>query len=129
RAALQEAGIGPDDVDHVNAHGLASPEADAWEARGLGLAFAGRTEPVPVIAPKAHMGNLGAGGSTTELAASLLALEHGLLPATLNYEEPDPACPVAVVAGAHRPTTRPYAVKVSFTGMGQCAAVVVRKWE
>jgi 3-oxoacyl-[acyl-carrier-protein] synthase II len=129
RAALSEAAIGPEDVDHVNAHGLATREADVWEARGLQAVFGGCREPVPVFAAKGHLGNLGAGSSTTELAASILGLEHGLVPATLNYAEPDPACPVPVVAGAPRPVTKPYVVKVSFTQMGQCAALVCRKWE
>ena len=52
-----------------------------------------------------------------------------MVPATLNYEEPDPACPVTVAAGAPRPVTKPYALKLAFTEMGQCAAVVIRKWE
>ena len=48
--------------------------------------------------------------------------------ATFNYEKPDPECPVPVHAGAARPVRKPHAVKVGFTQMGQCAAVVVRKW-
>jgi 3-oxoacyl-[acyl-carrier-protein] synthase II len=128
RAALTEAGIGPDDLDHVNAHGLATREADVCEARGLQLALGASREPVPVFAAKGYVGSLGAGGSTTELAASLLALEHGLVPATLNFEEPDPDCPVAVLSAA-RPLGKPYVLKTSFTQMGQCAAVVVRKWQ
>ena len=125
RAALDEAGIGPPDVDHVNAHGLGSVESDAWEVRGLQEVFGGC--PTPVFAPKGHIGNLGSGGGLTELAASVLALQHGLLPGTLNYENPDPACPVAVHAGAPRPVTKPHALKVGFTQMGQSAALVVRK--
>ena len=58
--------------------------------------FGDLREPVPVFAAKSYLGNLGAGSSTTELAASLLAMQHGAVPATLNYEEPDPACPVHV---------------------------------
>jgi 3-oxoacyl-[acyl-carrier-protein] synthase II len=124
RAALADAGVGPEEVDHVNAHGLAAREADAWEARSLQQVFGDRA---PVFAAKSYTGNLGAGGSITELAASVLALEHGQVPPTLNYEEPDPDCPVPVVSGAPRPVRRPYVVKVGFTRMGQCAALVLRK--
>jgi 3-oxoacyl-[acyl-carrier-protein] synthase II len=127
RAALADAGIGPDEVDHVNAHGLGTRESDVREARALGEVFGACKEPVPVFAAKSYFGNLGAGGGTTELAASVLALQHGAVPATLNYEEPDPECPVAVVAGTPRAVRRPHVVKVSFTQPGQCAAVVVRK--
>src|SRR5262249_50543600 len=125
-AALKEAGVGAGDLDHVNAHGLGSREADVAEARGLNAALGDR---VPVFAPKSFMGNLGAGGSVTELAASVLALRHGVLPGTLNFEESDPDCPVTVAAGGPRPTTKPFALKTAFTEMGQCAAVVLRKWD
>ncbi|HZT79434.1 MAG TPA: beta-ketoacyl-[acyl-carrier-protein] synthase family protein [Gemmataceae bacterium] len=128
RAALKEAGIGPEEIDHVNAHGLSAVASDAWEARGLQEVFGNLPEPVPVFAAKSYFGNVGAGGSTLELAASLYALEQGVVPRTLNYEQPDPACPVAVTTEP-RPVRRPYVLKVSFTQMGQCGALVVRKWE
>jgi 3-oxoacyl-[acyl-carrier-protein] synthase II len=54
-------------------------------------------------------------------------MQHGLVPMTLNYEEPDPACPLAVVAGSPRPVATPYVLKISLTPMGQCAALVCRK--
>jgi 3-oxoacyl-[acyl-carrier-protein] synthase II len=129
RAALADAGLGPEDIDHINAHGLSSVEGDAWEARGLQEVFGGLREPVPVFAAKSYLGSLGAGSGTTELAASVVAMQHGAVPATLNYEEPDPACPVFVTAGGPRPMKRGHVLKVNFTPMGQCAAVVVRKWE
>lgn len=124
RAALIEAGIGPDDLDHVNAHGASTTAGDVCEARGLIEALDRR--PLPVFAAKSYFGDLGAGAGAAELAASLLALADGVLPATLNYDEPDPACPLAVVRAA-RPVTRPYVLKVNRTDQGQCAAVVVRK--
>src|SRR5207245_4369136 len=126
RQALAEAGIHPEDVDHVNAQGFSSLEADVWEARGIQEVFGSCKRPVPVFAPKSYFGNLGAGSGTAELAASLLALEHDVLPPTLNYEEPDPNCPV-LVANQPVPLTRPHLLKIGFTEMGQCAAVVLRK--
>ncbi len=129
RAALADAGLGPEDVAYVNAHGLSSVAGDAWEARGLQEVFGGLREPVPVFAAKSYLGNLGAGSGTAELAASVVAMQHGAVPVTLNYEEPDPACPVHIAAGEPRPMRRPHVLKVNFTPMGQCAAVVVRRWE
>jgi 3-oxoacyl-[acyl-carrier-protein] synthase II len=126
RTALAEAGIGPEDIDHVNAQGYSTIESDVWEARGLGEVFGACRRPVPVFAAKSYFGNLGAGSNITELAASLLALQEGLVPATLNYEEPDAACPIPVTR-IPQPVSRPYALKVAFTEMGQCAAVVIRK--
>jgi 3-oxoacyl-[acyl-carrier-protein] synthase II len=126
RAALAEAGIGPDAIDHVNANGLASRAADVAEAQGLQAVFG--KQPAPVFAAKSYTGNLGAGASTAELVASVLGLEHGMVPATLNYDEPDPECPVSVLT-APRAVSRPYVLKVSFTEMGQCAALVLRKFD
>jgi 3-oxoacyl-[acyl-carrier-protein] synthase II len=125
RAALKDAGIGPEEVDHVNASGYSSVPADAWEARALHEVF-GQWD-TPVTAVKSYFGSLGAGSSITELAASLLALTNGVVPPTLNFEEPDPACPVTVITGSPRPMQKPYVLKVAFTGQGQCAALVCRK--
>jgi 3-oxoacyl-[acyl-carrier-protein] synthase II len=63
-----------------------------------------------------------------ELAASVLALRHGRLPGTLNHSKPDPACPVTVHTGEPRPVGKPYAVKLSYTDLGQCCAIVIRQW-
>jgi 3-oxoacyl-[acyl-carrier-protein] synthase II len=125
-AAFRQAGIGPADVDHVNAFGLSTVVSDAWEARGLAEVFG--PNGVPVFAPKSYFGNMTSGGGLAELTASLLALRNGTVPATLNYDEPDPACPVAVNRDP-RPVTKPYVLKVSLTDLGQCAAVVVKKWD
>lgn len=126
RNALAMAGIEPTDVDHINAHGTGTTLGDAFEARGIAEVF-GRA--VPVFAPLSRFGNLGAASGLMELACSVLAFKNGLLPGTLNHEKPDPACPVNVHAGAPRPVTKPYAVKVSYTDLGQCAAAVVKRWD
>jgi 3-oxoacyl-[acyl-carrier-protein] synthase II len=128
RAALADAGIGPEDIDHVNAHGMSTKGADIGEARGLQEVFGNCREPVPVFAVKSYIGNLGAAGGTAELAASVLAFNHAILPPTLNHEVTDPECPVVVTAGKPRPVIRPYFLKVGFTDMGQCGAIVCRKW-
>jgi 3-oxoacyl-[acyl-carrier-protein] synthase II len=124
RNAMKEAGITANDVDHVNACAGGWPELDAWEARAIADVF-GKT--VPVFTAKGHLGNTGAGSGLVELSASLLALHHGRLPGTINHRTPDPNCPINVHTGAPRPVTKPYVVKLSFTDMGQCTAVVVKK--
>jgi 3-oxoacyl-[acyl-carrier-protein] synthase II len=126
RAAFRQAGIGPTDIDHVNAFGLSTSISDAWEARGLAEVFGPNS--APVFAPKSYLGNLSSGSSLVEVTTSLLALQHGTVPATLNYDEPDPACPVAVIRES-RPVVKPYVLKVSLTDLGQCAVVVLKRWE
>jgi len=125
RAAIAQAGITPDDIDHVNAHGISSIHGDIWEARGIREVFGDRD--VPVWAVKSYVGNLGAGGGLTELGASLLALSHGVLPATLNFDEADPACPLNIQREP-RAIQKPYFLKISLTEMGQTAVVVCKKW-
>jgi 3-oxoacyl-[acyl-carrier-protein] synthase II len=124
RAALDEAGIGPEALDHVNAHGVSTPEGDIAEAAGLN-ALQGPGPPIRLFASRSYFGDLGAGAGVVELAASLLALRSGILPATLNYEDADPACPV-VVTRTNSEITGPHFLKVSCNEMGQCAAAVFR---
>ncbi len=122
RTALAEAAIGPDDLDHVNAQGYSTARADAVEARALRELFG---PSLPVFAAKSYCGNAGPASGPIELAASLLSAADGVLPATLNYEEPDPECPVNVVREP-RPVRRPCFLKLGFTERGQCAAVVCK---
>ena len=126
RAALVNAGIQPADVDHVNAHGVGVKHLDAFEARGIAGVF-GRD--VPVFAPLSRFGNMGGAAGVVELMCSVLALDRGELPGTLNHDNPSPDCPIAVHTGEPRRVTKPYAVKVISTDLGQCAATVVRRWE
>jgi 3-oxoacyl-[acyl-carrier-protein] synthase II len=124
RLALAQANITPADVDHVNAHAHGSVKLDAFEARGIHEVF-GNAVPVWSVTPA--IGSLFAGSGIPEMIGSLLAMKHGTLPPTLNFKTPDPACPVQVLTKA-RPIAKPYFVKVSFTELGQCAAVVCKRW-
>jgi 3-oxoacyl-[acyl-carrier-protein] synthase II len=119
--AMAVAGIGHGQLDHVNAHGYGCPVEDAREARGIAAAA-----PAEVLAVKSYVGNLGAAAGAVELAASLLALDRGVVPATLNYERPDPECPVDVLR-VPRALARDCVLKLGFTPLGQCGAVVVRR--
>ena len=125
RTALSEAKITPADVDHVNANAGGFGRLDAWEAKAIHAVFGGS---VNVFAPKAHFGATGAASGLLELAASVLALKHGTLPGTRNAGDTDPAFGIRVNTEA-RPVTKPYAVKINATTMGQCAAAVVRRWD
>ncbi|MGE3241382.1 MAG: beta-ketoacyl synthase [Pirellulales bacterium] len=119
-AALAVAKLESYHVGHVNAHGNSTIEDDRAEARAIRTALGN----VPVTAPKSFFGNLGHGGGAVELGVSLIALAHGMIPATLNYETPDPECPVNVVAAARPPESKTF-VKLSHNTLGQATAVVV----
>lgn len=125
RTALAQAEIDPGQLDHVNAQGYATRATDVWEARGLRAALGPAADTVTAFAPKSYFGNLGPASGPVELAASLLAHRHAVLPGTLNYDVPCPECPVRALREA-RPVTKAHFLKVGLTEMGQCAAVVVR---
>ena len=125
--AMRSAGIGPDDIGHLHAHGLASRRTDAEEAQAISEVFASRKSRVPVVAAKSYFGNLGAASGLVELIASLLAQRHGQLFATLNYETPDADCPVNVVARGDVPAGETF-LNVNVSPQGQAGAVVVKRY-
>ena len=127
-AVLRGAGIRPDDVGHLHAHGLSTRSADVEEARAIDEVFGRRARPLPVVAAKSYFGNLGAGSGMVELVASLLALRYDRLFPVLNYETPDPECPLAAVTEA-RDGAGSSLVSLNVTPQGQAAAVMVRRLE
>jgi len=121
RAALEDAGLQPADVGHVNAHGLSAKLDDELEAQAIRDTLGD----VPVTAPKSYFGNLAAGGGAVEMAASVLAFQRGQVPPTLNYEHPDPNCPIHMIHGQPMPLGRPIALMLNHARVGQSTAMVV----
>lgn len=121
RTALAAAELQPKEIGHVNAHGLSTVPHDRMEAQAIHAELGD----VPVTAPKSFFGNLGAGTGAVEMAASVLALESGKVPATLNYEKPDPQCPVCVVHGGPLKAEHNTALVINYTTLGQATAVVL----
>lgn len=124
RGALRDAGVSPDEVGHINAHGLSDQLIDAEEAAALQEVFGSRLASIPVTAPKSFLGNSGAASGTLELAASLIAMQNGVLPTTLNYKNPDPACPLNIVSGDSPSVTNKVFVSLSVTNAAQASVVV-----
>ena len=125
RAVLQSADMTTDQLGHLHAHGLSTRLSDVEEARAINEVFGSRSEPLPIVAAKSYFGNLGAGSGMLELVASLLALHNGQLFPVLNYETPDPECPLAVVTGNDTAPGDSF-VNLSVTPQGQASAVAVR---
>jgi 3-oxoacyl-[acyl-carrier-protein] synthase II len=119
-AALKMAGVTPNDVGHVNAHGLSTELDDRIEAEAIRKTLGD----VPVTAPKSFVGNTGAGSGAVELGISLIGLQHGHVPPTLNYDTPDPKCPVNVVTELCPPRT-PMALILNHRTTGQAVALLV----
>ena len=106
RLALREAGLGPEAIEFVSAHGTGTPLNDRVETEVLKRVLGPRAYRVPVNSIKAHLGHTMGAAATLEAILCLLAGRHGQVPPTLNYREPDPACDLDWVpneARAHRP--------------------------
>lgn len=102
RRALDVAGLCPDDVDYVCAHATATEVGDVAEVAAIKQALGARSASVAVSAPKSMLGHLlGAAGATTSIAA-VLSMRDGIVPPTINYQTPDPACDVDVVPNRAR---------------------------
>jgi 3-oxoacyl-[acyl-carrier-protein] synthase II len=92
RAALAHAGVSPEDVDTINAHGTATPFNDIAETRGIKRVFGERAKKIPISGIKSMVGHcLGSAGGI-EAVATVLTLENGMIPPTIHYEVPDPLC-------------------------------------
>lgn len=117
-------GLKPQDVGHVHAHAQGQRKGDAAEAQAIERVFGGR--PVPVVAAKGNLGNLGASSGIVETIASIQALDHGHLFRTLNYETPDPVCPVAATRTNDVPAGDCF-LNVNVTPAGQASGIAVRK--
>ena len=124
-AALRAAGISGAELGHVNASASGHPRRDQREASGLRRVLGSQADSVPVTAIKSYLGSSGSGAALCEIAASLLGLQHGIVPKTLNYSTPDPAAPLNVVHDQHLSLTNKLFLKTSVTRMGQASAVVI----
>jgi 3-oxoacyl-[acyl-carrier-protein] synthase II len=119
--ALRSARLDAAEIGHVNAHGLSTIDDDRAEAQAIREILAD----TPVTAPKSFFGNLGAGTGAVEMAASILALEAEVVPVSLNYEQPDPRCPINVIHGESLRGAQGVAMLLNQAATGQAAAVVI----
>ncbi|GAB4160280.1 MAG: beta-ketoacyl synthase [Planctomycetaceae bacterium] len=126
QAAMRGAGIRPEELGHINAHGKSTQRDDLVEARAYHRVFGDASERIPVTALKSYFGHFDAGSGAVELAGSLMALRAGIIPKTLNYEIPDPRCRLNVVHANPIQQKTGTALSVNRTAIGQSAAVIVR---
>lgn len=126
RGALRQANLQPNQIGHINAHGVGTKDGDIAEAQAILDVFGPELgKRIPVTALKSLMGNSGAGAGLLELAGSIVGLSHGVIPQTLNYDTPDPECPINVVAGQPLATSNRVVLNVNVTRIGQASAAIV----
>lgn len=123
--ALADAGLAPEAVDHINAHGTGTTANDRSETQAIAQLFGPR--PIPVTATKSLHGHLIGAAGAVELLAVLLALREGLIPATAGYLGPDPDCAVDLVTHAARPAAVQVALSNAFAFGGLNAVLALRR--
>jgi 3-oxoacyl-[acyl-carrier-protein] synthase II len=126
QSAIQRSGIRPEELGHINAQGKSTQTDDIVESRAYHRALGDCVLKIPVTAMKSFVGHFDAGAGAVELAGTLLALKYGEVPATLNYEIPDPRCRLNIVRESPRRMNTRTAISVNRTATGQSAAAVLR---
>jgi 3-oxoacyl-[acyl-carrier-protein] synthase II len=124
--ALDHAGLAPDAIDYVNAHGTSTLKNDATETLILKKVFGERAYRIPISASKSMLGHMIGASAAVELIISVLAVHHGVVPPTINLSEPDPECDLDYVTAGFRRMPLRTVLSTSFGFGSRNAALVVR---
>jgi len=127
RKALADAGMTPEQIDHINAHGTATPENDKMEYLGISTVFGERAKQIPISSNKSMVGHTISAAGAVEAIFSTLTLEHQRIPPTINYEIPDPAIPFDVVPNKARDARVTAVMSNSFGFGGQNASLILTR--
>lgn len=129
QAALDSAGLNPEDVDYINAHGTSTPAGDVCETQGIKGVFGNHAKKLMVSSSKSMTGHLLGAAGGVEAAFSVLAVHHGVVPPTINLDDPGTACDLDYVPHRAREVDIDVAVSNSFGFGGTNATVIVRKFK
>jgi 3-oxoacyl-[acyl-carrier-protein] synthase II len=127
RLALADAGLEPGEVDYINAHGTSTPQNDANETQAIKEVFGPHAYRLAVSSTKSMIGHLLGAAGAVEAVATVLALEHGLIPPTINYRSPDPECDLDYVPNQGRRADIAVALSNSFGFGGVNASLVFQR--
>lgn len=129
RGAMKEAGVNPDEVDYVNAHGTGTRLNDATETAVLKAVFGEHARRLAVSSTKSMHGHVMGGTGAVEMVATVLAIERSVIPPTANYTTPDPECDLDYVPNVARQAPVRIAISNSFAFGGLNAVLLVRRLE
>lgn len=127
--AIKDAGVEPQDIDYINAHGTSTFYNDKLETLAIKRVFGDSAYAIPVSSTKSMMGHLLGAAGGVEAGIIALALRDQIVPPTANYEKPDPECDLDYVPNASRRRTMRYALSNSFGFGGTNAAVLMKRYE
>ena len=128
RRALQSAGISPEEVDYINAHGTSTVLGDRVETRAIKEVFGPRAYKIPVSSIKGATGHMVGAGGATELIACVKAIQENLIPPTINHFNPDPECDLDYVPNTARQSKVRVAMSNSFGFGGQNASLLIKEY-
>ncbi|MCM1272673.1 MAG: beta-ketoacyl-ACP synthase II [Clostridium sp.] len=127
--AIKDAGISPEDVGYINAHGTSTHLNDACETAAIKTAFGDHAKKLMVSSTKSMTGHLLGGSGAVEAVFTTMALHDGFIPATINYQVPDEECDLDIVPNEGRKVQVEYAASNSLGFGGHNACIIIKKWE
>jgi 3-oxoacyl-[acyl-carrier-protein] synthase II len=128
-AAIADAEVALDDIDYISAHGTGTPTNDRIESLALHRLFGDRAKSLPMSSIKSMLGHTMGAASAIEAAACSLALHTGIVPPTINYEEPDPECEVDCVPNQARKIDPRVVLNNAYAFGGNNACLCLARWE
>jgi 3-oxoacyl-[acyl-carrier-protein] synthase II len=129
QAALDDAGLAPEEIDYINAHGTSTPLNDRTETQAIRQLFGKHAYELPISSTKSMVGHLMGAAGTVEAIACTKTLQTGVLHPTINYETPDPDCDLDYVPNESRETHPRTVLSNSFGFGGHNATLILRRWE
>jgi 3-oxoacyl-(acyl-carrier-protein) synthase len=127
--AIEDAGVAPDKVNYINAHGPSTPLGDATETQAIKSLFGERAYRIPISSTKSMIGHSFAGAGAIEALACVKSIETGRIHPTINYQTPDPNCDLDYVPNQARQHTVNVALSNSFGIGGQNSSLVLGKYK
>jgi 3-oxoacyl-[acyl-carrier-protein] synthase II len=129
RIALANAGVRPEDVDYINAHGTSTKLNDVTETKAIKMVFGEQAYKIPISSNKSMFGHMITAGGAVESIGAILSMQHGVIPPTIHYETPDPDCDLDYVPNVARKANIDVCLKDSFGLGGQNCCMVIKKFK